>query len=502
MKKVWLLGLALWLTSCSVDGLVGKRYEAERELWKLDWERQRLSIRPDQTREEEWDRLGKRYEGLADRFWHPPFPAGRGEPRKELQAVTARSLFAAAEIRAVLRDSIRIAQIYDRIAREYADYPEISGQVSLAQGRFAENGGKLIAAADLYQRIVDSVEPEADSRGIAGVVVDLPLKIAQLRVQAKSMPPAAAYGVAKTYYERLIDQHPGDRIRFDAQARLAQAEAGLGEWGDALASLRGLEHQLLATDRSGDQPAEVRLAISGLQDRSGADPESVRATLSSFLRDYPRSDRVPLALLALADNADRRNRVEEAIGYLDQVEKEHADKEIAVTQSLLLRGRILERRERWGEALEAFRTLTSAHPLSEEALLVPLEIADHYSRSKDPEALKTALAQAEGSYRDFVARYPANATTAFARERLIQTLGREKKFDEAIDETLRLGEDLKGTPRGATLMIVAAGVAYNELADTARAVTILDHVADLYSKAGVGSWASTEAGRLRRMMSR
>jgi TolA-binding protein len=147
--------------------------------------------------------------------------------------------------------------------------------------------------------------------------------------------------------------------------------------------------------------------------------------------------------------------------------------------------------------LETYRSLPVLYPISEEALMAPLEIAKHHFRVGDEEATATALSQAERSYRDFINRYPPGPPTVFAREHLAQALALQLEYDSAITELLSLGDDLVGTPKGVSLLLAAARMAFSDLADTARAVAILDHTAEVYAKADVGKWASTEAARLR-----
>jgi transposase len=77
----------------------------------------------------------------------------------------------------------------------------------------------------------------------------------------------------------------------------------------------------------------------------------------------------------------------------------------------------------------------------------------------------------------------------------------QDKYEQAVEELAKLGDDLAGTPRGASLLLTAARIAYSELADTARAVVILERVGQVYARATVGTWASDEAARLRGLMS-
>ncbi len=501
MKRgAWLVFLLLLGASCSRDLDIGRRYRAERELWRTDWEFRNLSIRPQDVTDEQWSALAQKYEGISQQVMSATAAAQQTATRDEAQTLAARALFAAARIQAILRDSTRVEQLFDRMARDFGHLPEVAAEVALAQAGIAESKGQLREAADLYQSVVERVAPEPGAAGATGMVLDLPLKIASLRVQDEGATRDEAetqFGLARAYYERLAREHPGDLIQLEARDRLAQLAAATGDYDGAISTLREIETQVSAMDKPPRQPWEIRFAIAGLQKRAGTDPGVVRGTLASVLADYPNCEQAPQVLLALADNANERNQVEEALGYLDQIIREHRNDEDAAPQALLARGRLLASRDRWPEALEIFRTLPGQYPLSEAALLAPLQIAQHYHEVQDKEATTAALEQAERDYREFITRYPPGPLTVYARQQLIQSLLLQEKYDPAIAEYVSLGDDLKGTPQGASLMIAAAGIARDALSDRARAASILDHVAEVYSKADVGRWAAGEAARLR-----
>jgi len=495
-----LVFLLLLGTSCGRDLDIGRRYQTERELWRTDWEFRNLAIRPQDVSEAQWAALAQRYEGIAERIMQVQTSTQQTEIRDEVQSLAARALFAAARVHAQLRDSIRVEQLFGRMAQDFGHLPQVATEVALAQASIAESKGQLREAADFYQSVVERVEPQPGAAGAAGMVLDLPLRIARLRAQEQGADREEArvhFGLARAYYEQLIGRHEGDLIRIEAQDRLALLSADLGDWDTALRSMRDLEAQVLTMDRPPREPCEIRFAIAGLERRAGKDPAEVRRTLESVLTDYPKCKVAPQVLLALADNANQRNQVEEALGHLDRIIREFRTDEDAAPQALLFRGRLLASRDRWPEALEIYRTLPGQHPLSEPALLAPLEIAQHYHQAGDERAATAALEQAERGYRDFVAKYPPGRHTVSARQHLIQALLLQEKYEPAIDEYVSLGDDLKDTPQGASLMLAAARVARDALADPSRAAGILDHVAEVYSQADIGRWAASEAARLR-----
>jgi TolA-binding protein len=495
-----LISLLLMGASCSRDLDVGRRYHAERELWRANWEFRNLSIRPQDVSDAQLAGLAQKFEGISERIMSAKGSGSRSATGDEVQTLAARALFAAAQVHAMLHDSTRVEQILSQVAQDFGHLPQVGGEVALAQGMIAENRGQLRQAADFYQAVVERLAPQPGDAGPAGMVLDLPLQIARLRARDKNATPDDAqtnYGLARAYYQRLLREHAGDVIGIESQVRLAQLAADLRDWDTAISALRDVESQVSAMDEPSRQPCEVRFAISGYQRLAGEDLEAVRRTLESILADYPKCKIAPQVLLALCANANSRDQVEEALGYLDRIIRDYRDDEQSAPEALLVRARLLASRDRWREALEILRALPSRHPMSEQALVAPLEIVQHYRGVEDAEATAGALEQAERDYRGFLAKYPPNRLTAFARQRLIDTLILQKKFDLAVTEYVSLADDLRGSPLGASLLVTAAEVARNDLANPARAAGILEHIAESYPKEEVGRWAAGEAARLR-----
>jgi TolA-binding protein len=504
-RALGLVGLGLLcaiLASCSNDQDAGRRYRAERELWQADFQRRELSVRPRDVKKEQWLALAQRYEEIADRHAKGmSAPSTGSQSRQDLQTVSARALFTAAQLYGSVGDSTRVDQIFGRMAGEFSGLPAVAAEVALAQGSITQRRGQFGQAADLYQSVVDRVKPDPESGGAAGMVVDLPVTICRLRTRAANSTPATGgrpyYDTAREWYERVVRENPGSRTQLAAQEHLGDIAADLGDWPRALSTLQTLEDQLNAIASPPRDPAEVRMARAGIQTRATKNLEQARETLASVLQDYPKSPAVPQALHALALNAYDRKQLEEALGYLDRLTTEYKENPTAAAQGVLTRARMLESRDRWGEALDAYRSLPMQYPLTEPALLAPLEIAAHYGRAKDQAATATALEKAASDYHDFVTKYPPGPQTAFARQQLARTLALQKKYDEAITEMVSLGQDLAPSETSVALLTGAATMAYREMADSLKAADILERMGKTYEGSQIGQWASTEALRLR-----
>jgi len=499
MRAAWILaGLFLLVAACGSDQDLGLRYRTERELWQANWEFRNLSIRPQEARDAQWEELARRYEGIAERasLLKTGEDDGAGE---DVQILAAQAMFAAARIHGQLEDSTRADAIFRKMAGDFGHLPEVAAEVALAQGSVAERRGRLLEAVELYQAVVNDLAPRPGHAGAAGLVINLPIRIAHLKAREAeaSREDLPLYLLpARDYYMRLLETED-DLVRIEALDRLAMVSVDMGDWDAAVGHMRGLEEQLLGMDNPPRDASEVRFAIARFRRQAGAGPEEVRQSLQSLLDDYPGSVVTPQVLIALSENADRRGELEEALGYIDRVIREYRSDEDMVPQAMFLKAKLLAGRDRWGEAKEIFRALPHQHPLSEPALLAPLEIASHYHNAGDDLAATEALEQAERGYRDFITRYPPGQYTISARNRLIQALLLQEKYDSAIDEHVSLARDMRGSPQSVHLMITAAGIARDILEDPTRAADILDTMAEIYQGDEIGAWASEEAARIR-----
>jgi len=308
---------------------------------------------------------------------------------------------------------------------------------------------------------------------------------------------AQAYRDAETYYKDMIAK--ADTLTtLDARAYMADVAADQSHWDEAASQLKSLEQTLRVMKPAPKDPASARYALAQLQTRSKAEAPSVQATLLSLIKDYPESPFVVQANLSLAYTYAQSEQFDRALAALDAVGSTKSAPEDLAGQALLLKAQILDHTGKWTDAQQILAALPVDHPLSEAALLAPIEVVRHYERAGDSEGTQAALAKAEASYRDFLNRYPTGPVSVMAQEKLARTLAQEKRYDLAVAEFVRLGEALGQHPAGATYLAAAAQLALQQLGDTTRAAEILDRTATQYPNRKVGQWASEQAARLRK----
>src|SRR5262245_36558273 len=269
------------LAGCASDPDLGTRFRAERALWNTSAEFQRLNIRPELVSETAWRKVVDAYTGIPAQF-----PAkGSGATALELRGLHAHALLAAARIYQTLGDSVAMLDVFSRIENEYKDLPQVTGEVAFARGRLAENRGDWDGALSAYQEALTRVSPRSGDAGVAGAVIELPLRMARIRVVAAHDSTLAfryqAYRGAETYYRDVIAK-PDTLNALDARAYMADVAADQNKWDEAAAQLKALEAVLSGMKPPPRDPASARYALAQLQVRSKTQAQNVEATLRSL----------------------------------------------------------------------------------------------------------------------------------------------------------------------------------------------------------------------------
>ncbi len=505
MRRVWistLIVLSAW--GCGGSSPEGRRFEAERDLFALNKEWQELNIKPDLVTKEDRAKIADRFAALGERYRGVAATSdtsASGRAMLETRAIAARAFITAGDIHAGLGDGILADSLYALVIEGYDDLPRMVAEAAIDRGVAAEREGRLRDAAVSYARAVGRVMPSTEGEGPERKIMPLPLHIARLRAQAAGDTLGASrapyYVEARAYYETVAAKVGGQPLGIQARSRLVDAATDLGEWSTAVRQLRILERETRGLPGDAHDLGEIRYAIAESQRRMGQ-PDSSEASMESVLRDAPKSPFAPRALIALALYAEDKGKMSEALGYLERVPKEYPGAEDAGALAMLARARIYERTKRWQEALELYRALPLEHPLSEPALLAPIEIAQHHDRAGDAEARGRALKDAEASYREFIQRYPTQGYTISARAKLVDVLTIEKRYAEAVDELLQIAQAQKGNQAGVLSLLRAASLALTEMKDVDRALEILDRGSSWYEGSSLGQQLAREAARIRK----
>ncbi len=499
MKRLNGVLLLAFLTGCGVDPGVGDRFQAERGLWNANREARRQSIRPDLVDETARRDLAGRFRGIGDRFGAAA-PDTSSIVVTDTRRVAARALLNAGRMYVALGDSAPAGEIFEQVRRSFPEFPELSAEGAFGSATLAEGAGRAGDAADAYQHVVTTLQPDLSAGGARAAVVRLPTRMARLRLREAGPEvenPAAFYDPALAYYEALLSRNPEPGVELEARYSYVDALTDLGRWDQVIEQLGVIENNLEGMERPLRDPAEARYLRTQAMRRRGDPIESGEVLLRSIVTDYPRSGYAVRSLLTLGVVAAEAGRHDEALAAFAELRGAYAEPEALRAEALLREARLLRTLGRWPEARELFLSLPREHPLTAPALEAPLDVVRYYEDQKDDDGRRAALEDAEAVYRSIMEEYPAPEFSARAQDKLTVVLLLQDRKREALTELERVAVTLRGSREGAMALLRAATLALGEFQDTTRAIALLEKTGEWYEETDLGRRAIQEAARLR-----
>ena len=493
-----LCGIALAVSGCSSSPELATRYEAEKGYWQAERQFQKLSIRADLVEEDQWRDAARLFMEVGDEFSKQPSSADSsraGSDARTTRRLSARAWNRAAMIYLGIADTTRALEVFQGVESEFTQIPEVQSGASLSMAQIYEVQGKGEEALAAYRRAMERLDV-ADLESIPTPLLSVPLSVA--RLEEGDAQAQQGYSGAAAFYEEVIRTRPGTVDALTARSRLVDIATDSRDWSKAISELRLLEKEMNLFPEPPQDPGKIRYAIAEAQRNGLQDAAAGAQTLKTLETDYPNSPFRARALLSLAQYSyGFENDSEKALAYLDQLDQVSTDSDNAIAAGRLERAGILERENRWGEALEILRRIPVEYPLTEAALQSHLEVAAYYEKTKDTANFDIALDGAREAYRDFLERFPSESLSVQARTRLTSVLMAQERYAEAVDEMAILGQVFQRTPNGARYMLGAAQTAETELKDMERAAAFYSTVAEWFPTTDLGRTAAERAAELR-----
>lgn len=284
---------------------------------------------------------------------------------------------------------------------------------------------------------------------------------------------ASEWPQAVTAYREFLQRFPGD-------VREVQARLYLGEVLLAMSS--GVEARRVWEDllsKFGDQPGEevataaFRLAETRDMPSPNTDEDLSQGVnyLRQFLERFPKDRRVPAAYLQMAQGYAHRHHWDEAEKVLTEfLADPRAEKSPERAEAIFLLGTVYLRQQRFGKAIESWRTFVEqfpTHPRWSEAqtLIIDAEYQEAvslYVAEKYPEA--------EAAFHKFLAAHPLDNRAP----QILFTLGtialRQKNYEEAIRRWQQLADKYPENTWGQNAIYAIAQVYEEKLLDAEKAL--------------------------------
>lgn len=157
----------------------------------------------------------------------------------------------------------------------------------------------------------------------------------------------------------------------------------------------------------------------------------VEKTLQKVMKDYPKSVAAKVAYAKLAEFYTLIKKYDKAMDVLDKIVSESKDSPVIVTQALFFKGNILEKEDRWNEALSVYKMLRDKYTNTPLGLQMPIYIANHYTRDGLESEAAVAYKEAVAFYAKIAKDNEGNVVGYWSSTFLLQSYLNLKDYEEA-----------------------------------------------------------------------
>ena len=319
-----------------------------------------------------------------------------------------------------------------------------------------ENREVLLLLSSLYQKMKQPDKAEAILAKAIELHPDTAIfRLKLIELYARANDTDALEGLLR----ESIEHNPRNTLY---RTQLAQLYAGQNRLDDAEKVLRDS-----VAAEPGDEEREL-LLVRFLREKRGT--EAAEAELLEYVNKNPKASKARLGLARLYRDTGKSKQAEQlyleimkkdessppalqarnelAMLHLSRGESEEAGKLVAEVlaisprdpQALTMRGRMALRQGEMKKAISDFRTILQDNPASDSTLVL---LAEAHVGNNEPELAVESLRKA----------IKINPQALEARHRLIGLLTRQKRYDDALSETVDLLKVAPDDRRGLLAMV-------------------------------------------------
>lgn len=481
-RLAWLsMAVLPFLTGCG-DPDVWARWRAERALWNAHRRADRVLLRPDGPRAQDWAMLERRFSTALEQFpaerW-APLARGGGAAR-DVAAASGDAALVLGELAARQGRHDQAVKLWRAVAADYSTLPDVVLEARLSTAEALAQLGRHDEKLETLRAVVDSTPlVDARTRQLRTRMLTTTRWLArELQESERGEEATTVLRNAERRFSAALAR-PGTPDKPALAVALSDVRSALGDVPGSLAALR----QALGSAPAAQAPTRVlALAEQSLALRA---PDSVfaYARWASTL-DRNRGVAGP-ALLLMAAAFEQQGRSDSALANYDALFSRWESLGPLEARTRYRRGVLLERLGRWELARGEFRTLAASSPTDPLAFQGLRRIVQHHIdrgefdlarvegdatlrnlrhlvvTNRDPVVQREArvvqselllslgqVATAESSFVDLWRRFPGDSTTEDGALRAARIA---EHLPDGTDRARELYRELRRDARNATV---------------------------------------------------
>ncbi|MDO8749218.1 MAG: tetratricopeptide repeat protein [Candidatus Omnitrophota bacterium] len=451
-------------------GGCGSQYSAEKLYWQANQASKEIAKgRPlDKLNGQEYEKIISGYRRLVGRF--------------PLESVSAQSQFIITQIYILRKQYPQAEEELVKVIQNFSNNPELASQAQFMIGNLYERQGKQKKAILEYEKI-SNLYP------LSRIGLKVPVYIAEYYQRDKNEVEAVkAYDKAIKYYKRLINEYSGTSFSAVLKDFLALAYVSQGSWDKAVDVW-----QTIVDENPQDQVGENLLFTLGeTYLRQIKDLQKAIDTYEDFVSKNPNSKIIKYAKFQIGRLYLIKEDFPSAIKIFKEI-IENYPKEIKLcADAKLAIAACYEKQGDWEGVMRVYAEIKAAYPDTSTALSIPLFIAKHYQKEKQPVEAESAFKEAISGYEKIIKQNPNSPQAAQAQDLISLGYLSQQKWDKAVDSLRVLVETYSNNPRAPKAMFTVAIIYRRQLHKPKLAKEIFEKFIQQYPGHELASLAKSE----------
>ncbi|MDZ4723775.1 MAG: hypothetical protein SGI97_07725 [candidate division Zixibacteria bacterium] len=468
---------ALALTSCADNYAVRLRYAAEKELFDIEKDVNKTSIKPELNDPAFFKEIRTRYGSLLDYCYSALDsidPQKYPEETSNLYQLTYSAATRLSQFYYAAEQFDTCAVIIDRLMREIRINE--SGQMNnyYNLGRALQASGKWDSALVVYTAAIEKFNPPIDADGeIMFRLFNIPMNIYEVAQTSRDVEQnASAFTQAEYYYQDIISRYPGEKIAFASYANLAKLYNDSKMWREAVYSLSHL------TDTAGFVFVNAQMQIADIYamqlkvfDTALMKYDEIDAKLTGNDTLYRPTIFYKRAVVAL-----NQKRFADARAMLVQLEHRYPGYFAGNPSAQQAKARTFELEDNWERAEGEYRFLIEKYPDAPEAMSTLLFLAQHYAdKGLNLESDKW-YNRAEKHFDEIAAIHSGTAKEATALVFKAELFRQKRNWLQAAETFKRIFTSFPRTEPGRQAIVTAAQIYRDKLNDPVTAEALMEEL--------------------------
>jgi TolA-binding protein len=488
------LAILTGLLGCGSEPGLRDRYVAEKLAWKAAKAVQAMRTNPGLATDEMKEQVADIYREIVDRFPPPDDASGLSQTQLDVAAITARSRMKLAEMAVRSEDAEEAIRLYASVRDGYSHDRSLAVEASVALAEVTGMNGRWEEAVAVYEGLMSDWPPARTEAAVPDArILRAPIRAATgWYARGDEARGREWFERARDYYAVWVARWPGSRTAELAMSFSAETFLMEERWGDAVVAYEELDRDY---GHDGNR-AGIWLTLADTYSNRLNREATARGYYLKVVENYPDDIASATAALALAEVEIKVGEHEAARGRLEDVVERFAKEEAVRATAIQYLAISYESEGLWDSAVAQLNALAREHPTTLYGLTALQHIAEHYEELGESGAARVALDKAADHYERVVRDYSSTPAELAARGYLIDTRLKQERWEDAarvMTETAGRFPDSGSSP---DMMLRAADIHENRLADPGAAAEILRSAIELFPGTRAAAVAERRLGEL------